>query len=283
MNNKHYDLIGDVHGQAVELTSLLRLLSYTQINGVWQHPERTVIFLGDFIDGGINQTEVIDIVRPMIEQNHALAVMGNHEYNAIAYYTKTSEGGYLRPHTQSNKIQHGRFLDAYEQDPINYHNTIEWFKTLPLWLDLGDIRVVHACWDEESMAIIDHGENNKPLLSDKLLHTSSIKNTAEYQAIETILKGKEIQLPEGRSFKDNYGKVRTTIRTEWWKSYPANAAPVFFGHYWMCNAITPQANNAACVDYSVAREGGRLVAYQWDGERNLNTSKFIFVDRAEVN
>ena len=45
-----YDLIGDIHDQSIELINLLQQLSYENINGVWQHPERKGIFLGDFID-----------------------------------------------------------------------------------------------------------------------------------------------------------------------------------------------------------------------------------------
>jgi len=30
-----YDLIGDIHGQSVELINLLQKLSYKDVNGVW--------------------------------------------------------------------------------------------------------------------------------------------------------------------------------------------------------------------------------------------------------
>jgi len=279
MENNSYDLIGDIHGQAPELLKLLAKLSYNNIDGIWQHPERKVIFLGDFIDAGDQQSEVVNIVRPMVESNHAYAVMGNHEYNAIAYYTKNTDGSYLRPHTESNTIQHDKFLEAYKYSGLEYKNTIKWFKTLPLWLEFGSLRVVHACWDEESIRIIRLAQQDDNFLDDKLLQASSIKNTPEYNAIEIILKGKEESLPEGEHFTDNYGKIRTKIRTKWWKSYPANAEPVFFGHYWMNNTIEPLSTNTSCIDYSVARPGGKLVAYRWNGEQTLSKDNFIFVDR----
>jgi hypothetical protein len=57
--------------------------------------------------------------------------------------------------------------------------------------------------------------------------------------------------------------------------YPADAPPVFFGHYWL---LTPEpellAPNVACLDYSVPR-GGFLCAYRWDGERVLDPSHFV--------
>ena len=31
---------------------------------------------------------------------------------------------------------------------------LAWFRTLPMWLDLDGLRIVHACWDENRMARI---------------------------------------------------------------------------------------------------------------------------------
>ncbi|MFC1665530.1 metallophosphoesterase [Pseudomonadota bacterium] len=82
-----YDIIGDIHGCYLSLVFLLEKLGYQQLDGIYKHSQRRVIFLGDFIDRGPCQREVIDTVRPMIESETALSVMGNHEYNAITYYT----------------------------------------------------------------------------------------------------------------------------------------------------------------------------------------------------
>jgi hypothetical protein len=74
MKKQSYDLMGDIHGQAPELERLLEKLSYKKFDGVWKHTERKMIFLGDFVDRGDYQKEVINIVRPMIEQGHAVVV-----------------------------------------------------------------------------------------------------------------------------------------------------------------------------------------------------------------
>ena len=50
-----YDLIGDIHGHADELTELLTKLDYKLCNGAWSHDHRMVIFLGDYIDRGPKQ------------------------------------------------------------------------------------------------------------------------------------------------------------------------------------------------------------------------------------
>jgi hypothetical protein len=142
-----YDFIGDIHGQLPELVALLTKLGYSNDAGFWRHPDRQAVFLGDFVDRGIWQREVVDLARNMVESGAALAVMGNHEYNAIAYFTGDGAGSHLRPRTDKNTGQHRAFLDAYESDPVAWKSAIEWFRSLPLWLDLGRVRVVHACWD----------------------------------------------------------------------------------------------------------------------------------------
>lgn len=57
-------------------------------------------------------------------------------------------------HSDENTAQHQVFLDAYAGDPAGYADTIGWFKTLPLWLDLGELRVVHACSVYQYLTII---------------------------------------------------------------------------------------------------------------------------------
>ena len=57
---------------------------------------------------------------------------------------------------------------------------------------------------------------------------------------------------------------------------PADAPPVFFGHYWLTGAPTLLSPTTACVDYSIAK-GGRLVAYRWNGEPELNGKNFCWV------
>jgi len=305
MKKQSYDLVGDIHGQALELEKLLEKLSYTKTDGVWKHTERKMIFLGDFVDRGKYQKEVINIVRPMIEQGHALSVMGNHEYNAIAYYTQDSDGNHLRSHNNKHTNQHKAFLSAYDNDSSEKEDVIEWFKTLPLWLDLDGIRVVHACWDFDLISKLGSSE-----LTDDLLHQSAITGTWQNDAIETILKGKEIPLPDGYGFNDKDGNPRTHIRIKYWLKdavtyqdyfmgpsdvlndipdipvvgdylleYDSQDKPVFFGHYWMEGKIKPLTDNIACLDYSVAKPGGKLVSYRWDGEQRIDKDKFVFVDR----
>src|SRR5580700_7468217 len=152
----NYDVIGDIHGQLGKLVSLLSLLGYAESGGLYRHPSRTAIFVGDLIDRGPEQLATVDLVQRMVQAGSARCVLGNHEFNAIAWVTPDPQhpGKYLRDHHKpGNREQHQVFLDVVEGTPRQKEIT-DWFKTLPLWLDLPALRVVHACWHEESMAVL---------------------------------------------------------------------------------------------------------------------------------
>ena len=93
MNHQPCDIIGDIHGHADVLRAMLAKLGYIERGGAYRHPERTVIFLGDFIDRGPKIRETLQIVRAMMDAGTARSVMGNHEHNAICFHTPDGRGG----------------------------------------------------------------------------------------------------------------------------------------------------------------------------------------------
>ncbi|MFE5038087.1 polynucleotide kinase-phosphatase [Streptomyces sp. NPDC056683] len=71
-----FDIVGDIHGCASELESLLAKLGYQ--DGV--HPEgRTAVFVGDLVDRGPDSPGVLRRVMSMVGSGNALCVPGNHE------------------------------------------------------------------------------------------------------------------------------------------------------------------------------------------------------------
>ena len=52
--------------------------------------------------------------------------------------------------------------------------------------------------------------------------------------------------------------------------------PVLFGHYWMPGEPEITFPTAACLDFSVARNG-YLTAYRWAGERELSNENLVYV------
>ncbi|MFO1000799.1 MAG: metallophosphoesterase [Planctomycetaceae bacterium] len=134
-----HDIIGDIHGHADELVELLHKLGYSEESGVFRHPDRRVLFCGDFIDRGPRIRDTINIVRSMCESGSAAAVMGNHELNALAYHTPhpTKPDEFLRSVSNTTRKQHsgnsGSQLDAADLEAA-----LNWFRTLPVALDFGE-------------------------------------------------------------------------------------------------------------------------------------------------
>ena len=302
-----YDLVGDIHGHAAELTQLLDQLGYRNDSGIYSHPDRKMIFVGDFVDRGPRIQEVLETVRPMVETGTALAVMGNHEFNAIAYHSPDpgNPDQYIRPRIEKNIRQHAETVRQVE-DLADY---IEWFRTLPMWLELDGLRVVHACWDSRWMGVIESELLRHDGVTQEFMAAAHVKGSPLFQAIDDVLKGKEISLPAGQSFSDKDGNQRHKMRIRWFESpgtrtyaeyslsseagfpeiplpaelqervtpYASGECPVFFGHYWL-RAEQPSrlAPNVGCLDFSVAK-GGELCAYRWDGEQELDNKKFVSV------
>jgi hypothetical protein len=303
----HYDIIGDIHGDARKLAALLAKLGYRDTRGAWRHPERQAIFVGDFIDRGPDNVAACHIVRRMTDAGTALAVMGNHEFNAIAWFTDdtSAAGQHLRRHTSQNRAQHQDFLAEVEYTPM-HGELIDWFLTLPLWLDLPQIRVVHACWHPGYIDEIQSHLRPHCQLDQTLMAAASDPAAMAFRTVEGLLKGLETPLPEGAVFLDKSGHARNNVRLRWWDrsadTFPkaalldaatcamlpaaaipekfrigyADAKPVFFGHYSMAGSPKVLAPQVACVDY-FDKMDNPLIAYQWDGEPELDDGKFVIV------
>jgi hypothetical protein len=300
-----YDIIGDVHGHFDHLSVLLDKLGYREKDGAWRHPGRQAIFVGDLIDRGPKQVETVIAVRRMVDAGSARCILGNHEFNAVAWFTPdhANSGKYLRPHTKSNHDQHEKFLAEVEGKPL-HAELVGWFKTLPLWFDSAGIRVVHACWHEPSLQWLTHRVNADYTLPDQLYVDGSNREHPAFKAIEALCKGLEVPLPDGVYFYDKGGRKRHEARIRWWaakldtyrqaaigppdltaripdlpfpeelRPQPYTGPPVFFGHYWFDDEPQVLADNIACLDYSVAKNGP-LVAYRWDGEDRLSSDRLV--------
>lgn len=305
-----YDVIGDVHGHAARLVSLLELMGYEERAGAWCHSERSAVFVGDLIDRGPRQLETLQIVRAMVDAGSARVVMGNHEFNAIAYATVDPvRFEYCRPHNEKNDRQHEAFLAEVPFDTPLHRSVTEWFTTFPLWLDLGGVRVVHACWSERHMEQVQPLLGPGRTLTDEVVAAGVREGTDTYESIEVLLKGPEVSL-NGCWYQDKDGNTRHDARFRWWDPKAVDlqsgvlippgtglygpdgspveelpngelpeglpppydeGPPVLFGHYWARKQTAAgfAGELARCIDYSVAKNGV-LAAYRWsEGESSL--------------
>ncbi len=227
----HYDIIGDVHGYAETLELLLDKLGYENSGPCWKHAERTAVFVGDLIDRGPGNFKALEMVKNMTDNGCALIVMGNHEYNALCFHTRDDRGRFLRPHNEKNIAQHKTVLTEIDAGGLQTQKKwavyLEWFRKMPLFLELKGFRVVHACWDPHSINFIkkwaapttQNGffRDNKGRLTDEFLVQSARKGSEAFDVIDVLLKGEEIPLPEdhpGIYDKDNNHRKR--VRLKWW-------------------------------------------------------------------
>lgn len=295
-NVRFYDIIGDIHGHADKLLRLLAKLGYSDTGGVFRHPSREAIFVGDFIDRGPDVRETLKIVRAMIDAGAARAVLGNHEVNAIIYQA-----------TGDQRLKAGLrdTLEQFSGHDAEWAEYIEWFRSLPLYLDIDDLRVVHAVWDSNYVATVEsHQRGLGRGFWDAVLKDGG----ALERAVMVLTNGWRVPLPGSTVVVEFEGSTRSFIRVAWWKTsqpltfrsaslpfdpslteaplpehvqrellgYGVEEPPVFFGHYALPPDLTPwpMADNIACVNYRAAKKGP-LVAYRWDGEARLKPGKFV--------
>nr|WP_228550519.1 metallophosphoesterase [Endozoicomonas sp. OPT23] len=300
--------IGDIHGQHQKLVDLLAHLNFDPDTSGSLADEYQLVFVGDLVDNAaqpsVDHLSTLKLVRSLVETGHAYCVMGNHELNAVAWNMTDENGQTLRKHSERNLNQHQVFL---EQARPEYEYWLDWLKQLPLFIDFGEIRAIHACWQDRLISQL------KPYLETdgrlKAQHWSDAFNEEHplYNLVETSLKGPEIPLPEGYIFKDVSGHARKNIRAGWWlkeadtylstaqvpaaaindipdltipesQSMEAPEKPVIVGHYTKSGQPSCLSNKVVCVDYNAARGENPLVAYLWNkGETTLSDGGFRYI------
>lgn len=115
-------VVGDIHGCFDELLALINAAGISEFD--------RIVCVGDLIDRGPQSWEVVDFFRskPDVRQS----VCGNHEWKHILHADDPNfpsrQGAATRRSIGSK----------------NYTEAIEYFRALPLWLDLPEVLVVHA-------------------------------------------------------------------------------------------------------------------------------------------
>lgn len=159
--------IGDVHGH---YDGLMRLLE-----AIIPGSDDQIHFVGDLIDRGPKSAQVVQFVR----ENGFTCVLGNHEQLLLEAFP----GSKISPLALQAWLQSGgQSTMASYSKPETLLENLDWLRSLPTHLDLGDIWLVHAglhpnlavheqtpheyCWIREEF----HGAT-KPYFPDKLIIT----------------------------------------------------------------------------------------------------------------
>lgn len=224
-----FDIIGDVHGCAEELETLLTTLSYSV---AWSDdrgeravtvtpPEgRRAIFLGDLVDRGPNSPDALRIAMSMTAAGTAYCVQGNHERKLGRWL----EG---RKVTIGHGLQ--QTIDQLEGVDRGFRAALPGFLDdlrSHLWLDGGRLCVAHAGLKAE---MIGRG-------------SGAVREFALYG--ETTGEIDEFGLP---------------VRADWAAAYRGETA-VIYGHTPMVEA--QWVNNTLCIDTGCVF-GGKLTALRW--------------------
>jgi hypothetical protein len=303
-----YDIIGDVHGEAILLKKLLKELGYSRSGQGYHHPSRKAVFAGDFVNRGPEIPQTLKIIRQMTDQGNALAILGNHEINALLYHLKDDNKEPLLPSIGKRFQSVYQTVYQFKDNPKEWKGYRKWLRTLPLFLDLGEIRVVHACWKDSNIAIIREelpaGKIHKVILRNLVTgHNSGLS-----QAILQTIRGVHHILPRDLRIYDQRYRHHRFYRIRWWQEphgltfqewsfeskfrlpsytipaeiippvepYPEDAPLLFFGHYCRGNGPFVVGRNLCCVDACVTGKR-RLAAYRWDDESIPDEAKMVFV------
>ena len=302
-----YDIIGDIHGYATLLKQLLAELGYRRVEGVWRHPSRNVIFVGDFINRGPEIRETLSIVRSMVESGSALAILGNHEYSCILYHIKDDNGTFMSRHIAGNRNQIQKTLTVFKNLDEEWKSHLKWMRTLPFFLDLGAIRIAHAYWNDTEIAKLKAYLPEGPL-KKKFIREMHEKRPDMSAIVYKLLKGLEFKSPKDMIIKCSKGLSRKIFTLNWWTNpdnktirqlyfgnkfilpdyhFPVELAPVydpytpdqpivFFGHYCLSEGPEIVQQNICCLDSCVVISG-KLSAYRWSGEKQLSVENLLVV------
>ena len=276
-----YNIIGDIHGHAQELKKLLKSLGYLENENGFHHPmNHQTLFVGDLINRGPDSPLVLEIVEKMVLNKQAKAVLGNHEFRMI----------------QQNLLD----PDAIDSRIVQF---VPWIQSLPLFLDLPELRVVHAAWHIPSIEIL----KSKTADDKSFIKSTLEKNSTLHKAVGAVLQGIKIPVPPELRYFDRFGIRRKKARVRWWEKnklkfcgkdflpcnkelekksfdaqaelstvdYPRSQKPVFFGHYCLPISEPKIYGNLVCVDGCVTCDK-KLWAYHFDGTK-ITTSSLVGV------
>ena len=274
------DIIGDVHGHYQQLIRLTEKMGYSVSPKKLHHPEnRKLCFVGDFINRGPQSVEVLTLVKSLCESGDAIAVLGNHEFRLI-----------------QNSVE-GKKVPA-ELEPF-----IPWLRTLPLFMELDTLRIVHAVWHFSSIELLD----GKSVEEDAFIQETIVKKSPYKKAVSRILSGIKINIPEDLKLIDRFGIERSKARLKWWmdlsekpyadcflspmkpdifnrgpaidelsdiEPYNEKDKPVFTGHYCLPPNLPKISGNVVCLDGCVTCDK-TLWGYRHQGTEKIFASNLI--------
>jgi serine/threonine protein phosphatase 1 len=148
-------VIGDIHGCASELKTLLNKLPLT--------PQSTVVFLGDYIDRGPDSNEVIETILKLRRFCRVVTLTGNHEAMLGDFLNDPeSQGAGMFIYNGG-----GATLASYADQQGNYEipeHHLRFFAELPVSHQTDDFFFVHAGVPDVPLEDLDERKHRKEML-----------------------------------------------------------------------------------------------------------------------
>lgn len=301
--SKDIDFIGDIHGYYKSMTKLLLKLGYTKKDKIWQHENSKALFLGDFINKGPNSLKVLKHIKRMVDNQHAYAILGNHELYFLEYYysKKHNRKTYLK---QSQKHQIKKIFKEFKSDK-EIDKYAKWLSSLPFFYNFKTAYAVHAYWSNKNIQIITRRIRNKTLKNRDIKEIFKQKSKFS-KAVWQTTKGVEFRIPP-QIIKENIEILQSNFRIKWWENheektlkeisfdsritlpntpikkkyvrnyeiYSSEFPPVFFGHYCLKKEHHLQRANICCLDSCKTTKGRNIKSYRWSGERKLDSNNLF--------
>lgn len=287
------DIVGDIHGEFKALLALMQHLGY---DAQGQHQDgRTLVFVGDFCDRGPDSPAVLALVQQLLEAGRAVAVLGNHEINLLREDVKDGSGWFFDARMDKDNLKYAPYR---RPTPAERIQIVTFLSSLPIGLEREDLRVIHAAWQTDAVAIArtlsvgsvrenyDAWENeSKRLATENQIEQRMAAELERWErGLENMHKeppfmhaladyeaGKQMLNPlkvltsgvERKGLTPFYagGKWRFVERVQWWDEYEGNT-PIVIGHYWRrVHKIDPAAVVKGNPDLF-----GNTQPYAWHGK-----------------
>lgn len=257
------DIVGDIHGEYDALLTLMQHLGY---DAHGSHPDqRFLVFVGDFCDRGPNSPAVLALVQQLVESGRAYAVLGNHEINLLREEAKDGSGWFFDERVAKDNTKYAPYKRPAAEERTQI---VKFLSSLPIGLERDDLRVIHAAWQQDEIAIartlsvgsvlkhydvwekqskrlaaesqieqrmaaeLDSWEHD---LEDMHKEPPFMHALADYEASKQMTNPLKV-LTSGVERKGltpffSSGKWRFVERVQWWDEYE-DVTPVIIGHYW---------------------------------------------------
>lgn len=288
------DVVGDIHGEYDALVALLEALGY-DTDG--RHAQgRTLVFVGDLCDRGPDSVQVMLLVEQLVRCAAARCILGNHELNLLRDDAKDGSGWFFEARAPLD----ARYGPMRRPTDAQRARIIAFARDLPLVLERPDLRVVHAAWQAESIALARslggerahavyecyHQQVRAALTADgrrqrylqererwqHALHDEDRSDIPYLHAIGDYDLANQLGNPirvlssgvERKGVAPFFSgqKWRFVDRVAWWDGYD-DATPVLIGHYW---------RSAQAVERQEPGKGGPslfegVAPFAWHGRR----------------